>query len=54
VTILAVFAHRLEGPEQAIGVARGLQVGLFGTVVFFLVISAAIEPAGSPPRLESR
>ncbi len=46
VTILAVFAHRLEGPEQAIGVARGLQVGLFGTVVFFLVISAAIEPAG--------
>ena len=46
VTILAVFAHRLEGPEQAVGVTRGLQVGLFGTVVFFLVISAAIEPVG--------
>jgi hypothetical protein len=46
VTILDVFAHRLEGPEQAVGVTRRLQVGLFGTVVFFLVISTAIEPVG--------
>jgi len=46
VTILAVFAHRLEGPAQATGVTRGLQVGLFGTVVFFLVISTALVPFG--------
>jgi hypothetical protein len=46
VTVLAVFAHRLEGPGQAIGVARGLQVGLFGTIVFFLVVTSTIEPFG--------
>ncbi len=46
VTVLAVFAHRLEGPEQAMGVARGLQLGLFGTICFFLVITSTIEHLG--------
>lgn len=46
VTILAVFAHRLEGPEQAISVARGLQIGLFGTIVFFLVVTGTIDRFG--------
>lgn len=46
VTVLAVFAHRLEGPEPAMGVARGLQVGLFGTIVFFLVVTSTIENLG--------
>ena len=46
VTVLAIFAHRLEGPEQAMGVARGLQVGLFGTIVFFLVVTSSIERIG--------
>ncbi|MGD0862021.1 MAG: hypothetical protein ABSA21_04595 [Candidatus Limnocylindrales bacterium] len=46
VTVLAVFAHRLEGPEPAMGVARGLQVGLFGTIVFFLVVSDTIDSLG--------
>ncbi|MGA2512028.1 MAG: hypothetical protein ABSG37_00190 [Candidatus Limnocylindrales bacterium] len=46
VSVLAVFAHHLEGPDQALGVVRGLQVGLFGTTVFFLVVTTAIEPLG--------
>jgi hypothetical protein len=46
VTVLAVFAHRLEGPEPAMGVARGLQVGLFGTIVFFLVVTTTIASFG--------
>ncbi len=49
VTVLAVFAHRLEGPEQAMGVARGLQLGLFGTICFFLVITTTIERLGVAP-----
>jgi hypothetical protein len=46
VTVLAVFAHRLEGPERAMGVARGLQIGLFGTIVFFLVVTSTIDRFG--------
>ena len=46
VTVLAVFAHHLDGPGSAIHVVRGLQVGLFGTIVFFLVINASIERLG--------
>ena len=46
VTVLAVFAHRLEGPGPAMGVARGLQVGLFGTIVFFLVVTSTIVGLG--------
>lgn len=49
VTVLAVFAHRLEGAEAAMGVARGLQVGLFGTVTFFLVVTSTIVPWGIGP-----
>ena len=49
VTVLAVFAHRLEGPEQAMGVARGLQVGLFGTIVLFLVVTSTIDRYGIGP-----
>jgi hypothetical protein len=49
VSILAIFAHRLEGPDAAIGVVRGLQVGLFGTIVFFLIVTAGIERFGIVP-----
>ena len=49
VTVLAVFAHRRDGPEPAMGIARGLQVGLFGTIVFFLVITATIDRFGVAP-----
>ena len=49
VSVLAIFAHRLEGPDAAIGVVRGLQVGLFGTIVFFLVVTTGIETFGIAP-----
>ena len=49
VSVLAVFAHRREGPDPAIGVVRGLQMGLFGTIVFFLVLTMAIETFGIVP-----
>ena len=47
VTVLAIFAHRLQGPETAMGITRGLQFGLFGTIVFFLIVTSTIEPLGS-------
>ena len=48
--VLAVFAHQLEGAGSAIDVVRGLQIGLFGTIVFFLVgDDDAIEPWGILP-----
>src|SRR5262249_186512 len=33
--ILAVFAHRLQGPSQAVRVVHGLTAGLFGFGIFF-------------------
>ncbi len=49
VTVLAVFAHRFSGAPSAMAVVRGLQFGLFGTIVFFLVISTAVEQVGIGP-----
>jgi hypothetical protein len=49
VSVLAIFAHRLEGPDPAIGVVRGLQVGLFGTIVFLLIVTTGIERFGIGP-----
>ena len=45
-TILAVFAHRLNGPAGAASVLRGLLFGLFGFAGFFLALSLLIESAG--------
>ena len=49
VSVLTVFAHQFEGADQALGIVRGLQVGLFGTIVFFLVVTTALEPLGIGP-----
>lgn len=38
-TVLAAFAHRLQGPGTAVGVVRGLLLGLFAFAAFFLVVS---------------
>jgi hypothetical protein len=46
VSILAVFAHRLQGAASAINVLRGLLLGLFGFATFFLLLSLLLEPAG--------
>ncbi len=44
--ILAVFAHRLQGPAPAVSVIRGLIVGLFGFASFFVVLSGLLPLAG--------
>jgi hypothetical protein len=45
-SILAAFAHRLQGPAAAAGVLRGLLMGLYAFVSFFLALALLIEPAG--------
>ncbi len=44
--VLTVFAHRLEGPAQAVDVLKGLLLGLFAFTGFFLTLAALIEGAG--------
>ncbi len=48
-TILAAFAHHLQGPAAASGVLRGLLVGLFAFASFFLVLAILIEQIGIAP-----
>lgn len=48
-TILAVFAHRQLGGHAAADVLRGMLVGLFAFVAFFLVIAIQIERTGVGP-----
>jgi hypothetical protein len=47
--ILAIFAHRLQGPALAIQVLRGLLLGLFSFAGFFLTLAALLEPLGIAP-----
>jgi hypothetical protein len=42
VSVLTSFAHRLAGPTQAIGVVRGLLLGLPGFTTFFLAVSTTL------------
>ena len=42
VSVLTSFAHRLAGPTQAIGVVRGLLLGLPGFATFFLVLATTL------------
>jgi hypothetical protein len=46
VTILAIFAHRHQGPAAAAHVLRGLLYGLFAFAGFFITLSLLIEKAG--------
>jgi len=43
---LVVFTHALEGPAPAAGVLRGLLLGLYSFVGFFLTLGALLERAG--------
>ena len=42
ISVLTSFAHRLAGPAQAIGVVRGLLLGLPGFSTFFLVVATTL------------
>jgi hypothetical protein len=44
--ILAVFAHRWQGPLPVVRVVYGLVVGLFGFASFFLVLSGLLPQVG--------
>jgi hypothetical protein len=44
-SVLAAFAHRVQGRDAAVGVLRGLLLGLFAFAGFFLVV-ALLLPAG--------
>ena len=44
--VLAAFAHQLSGAAAAERVLRGLLVGLFGFIGFFLLLALTIEPLG--------
>ena len=45
-TVLAVFSHRLQGPESAVNVLRGLLLGLFAFAGFFLTVAQLLERDG--------
>lgn len=45
--VLAVFAQRTAGPQEAAGVMRGLVVGLFGFASFFFVVAVGLLPLGA-------
>jgi hypothetical protein len=46
VTILAIFAHRHQGPAAAAHVLRGLLYGMFAFVGFFITLNLLIENTG--------
>lgn len=46
ITILSVFAHRLQGGSGAASVLRGLLLGMFSFAGFFLVLVLLIESSG--------
>ncbi len=45
-TVLAVFAHRIEGAAPTIGVLRGLLLGLFAFAAFFFVLAVTLPGQG--------
>jgi hypothetical protein len=42
-TVLTLFAHRLQGREAAVGVLRGLLLGLFAFASFFLALALLLQ-----------
>ena len=44
--VLTAFAHHRRGPAAAIGVLRGLLIGLFSFAAFFVVLGTAIVSIG--------
>lgn len=48
-SILAVFAHRMKGPEMAMQVLRGMVLSLYGFATFFFLIGLIIVEVGILP-----
>jgi len=51
--VLAAFAHRLQGPAAAIGLLRGLLVGLFSFTAFYGVLGSLLVRTGTGPAFGS-
>jgi hypothetical protein len=49
VTTLTLFAHRQGGPEAAIAMQRGLVMGLFGWLAFWVALLSMLAPGGILP-----
>jgi hypothetical protein len=49
VSVLSVFIQLREGPGGAVDVIRGLLTGLFGTIVFYVVLDPLLTTAGVVP-----
>jgi hypothetical protein len=45
-TVLAVFAHRIQGPGPAVAVLRGLLLGLFAFAAFFFALAELLPSEG--------
>lgn len=45
--VLATFAHRLEGRAAAVGLLRGLLLGLFSFAAFYSVLAVVLPRAGT-------
>lgn len=48
ITVLAVFTHRREGPARAALLLHGALAGMFGAIVFFVVIRLFLVAWGVP------
>ena len=46
VTVLAVFTHRREGPSRTVLLMRGVLIGMFGSLAFFVVLAYTLIPWG--------
>jgi hypothetical protein len=49
VSVMSVFTQLREGPAGAVDVIRGLLTGLFGTIVFYVVLDPMLTIAGVAP-----
>ena len=45
-TVLATFAHRIQGAAPAVGVLRGLLLGLFAFAAFFMTLAELLATEG--------
>ncbi len=53
-TVLATFAHRVQGAAPAVGVLRGLLLGLFAFAAFLAAIVVALALQGASLALVRR
>ena len=48
ISVMAIFAHRLSGPENVRSLMRGVILGAFSAAAFFLVVALAMRALSAP------